>query len=457
MPSIFKTILFILLLTFFSFIRLYKISSSFFFFNDWGRDMLVLQKWQQTSIPPLLGPLTSAIPFNQSAFYFYLLYPGYLISNGHPISNVYSLIIFYIFIFTFLLFYLKKHNPKSIFSLLVTIFLVSIHPQYIIQNRFIWNPSFVGPLIILSFSSYQLLTKKFSPLHLIIFSASLSLSISLSYSVAPLFIGYLIHYLLTNRQHFKKYFLYIFGFLLFFNLPTLLFEIRHHFFLTNQIFTQSAANQGTISILNRLSDISSYLFLNKYLFLAIIIFSFFNRKHLSFFLLFFVSIISLLLPIKFHYQYIFPILTLLFLSISFSSKKIVYLSLILFLYIFIKQLPSILTPPQRTYQQMSNCYQNFCQQFTKPAFVSTQANFHTFHNGPEHRYLLKKSGCQIKDIETENGQAQYMIVIEDGSLLTPDINFYELDLFGKYKIVDTFSCFSNLSVKLLKVDPPTNN
>ena len=121
--------------------------------------------------PPLLGPLTSALPFNQSAVYFYLLYPGYLLFGGHPISSVFTLIIFYLIVFVFLFVFLKK-NSNLATSLLITFYLISVHPQFIIQNRFVWNPSFIPPLIFVSIYSFYQLQKNilyflsgFFPLH----------------------------------------------------------------------------------------------------------------------------------------------------------------------------------------------------------------------------------------------------------------------------------------------------
>jgi len=66
-------ILISLLAILFVILRLYNINNSLFFINDTGRDMAVLQSWQNTGKIPLLGPQTSALPINQSAIYFYLL------------------------------------------------------------------------------------------------------------------------------------------------------------------------------------------------------------------------------------------------------------------------------------------------------------------------------------------------------------------------------------------------
>ena len=463
-----KNIVIVLLYIFF---RLYHLQNSFFFFNDWGRDMLVLLKWQQGGLPPLLGPLTSALPFNQSAVYFYLLYPGFLLFHGHPVSSVFTCLLFYLLGFYFIKKVFKLNSP-----LLIIIFLFSIHPQLIIQNRFVWNPSFLPPLLLISIFSFYFLVKNYSSTHLFIFSSSITLAISLSYSAAPLLISFFIYWLLFSRKFIKRYLLSLFSGFLLFNLPTLVFEIRHSFFLTKQLLYQSPANQFNNNLISRLSSIISNLFstnnpgINWFIFILFIVIAFyfiwhqrFNRGLPFYFSFLFLTtlIISLLLPITFHYQYIFPLLCLLVLVISSFPRfpKIILILFLSFIYLRPSVFQSYFKTPQRTYAQMDQCTKSFCQSFKEPIFVSTQASFHTFHNGPEHRYLLRKNGCQVKDIETDNGQADFMLVVEDGSRLTPDINFYELDLFGKYQEYKYYPCTPQFNLRLIEKvnDPPTSN
>lgn len=46
----------ITLISLFIILSFYNIKDSYFFFNDVGRDMLVLHDWQLSGKPPLLGP-----------------------------------------------------------------------------------------------------------------------------------------------------------------------------------------------------------------------------------------------------------------------------------------------------------------------------------------------------------------------------------------------------------------
>lgn len=52
--------------------------------------------------------------------------------------------------------------------------------------------------------------------------------------------------------------------------------------------------------------------------------------------------------------------------------------------------------------------------------------------------------------ETENGQAKYMTVVLDGGSFNSKTTFYELDLFGKYKYIETFECLPNFEIKVLE-------
>ncbi len=209
-----RKILLLCIIFLFLFLRFYKITTSLFFINDMGRDLLVLQEWQEKGKPPLLGPQTSALPINQSPIYFYSLYPFFLLTNGSPYTALFANAFLYLsfFLVTYYLFS-KKFGFLTLFSIF---FLISIHPQLIIQNRFIWNPSFVTPFIITGLLAF--LSKKNYLVGL-----ALAIATSLSYSVAPLTIAVLLAYLIYAKKDIFKL-LISFGIGLFFlNLPIFIF------------------------------------------------------------------------------------------------------------------------------------------------------------------------------------------------------------------------------------------
>src|SRR5579859_5725503 len=140
-------VIFIFLIAFFLFTRFYKLPTSFFYFNDMGRDSLALLDWAQTGKPPLLGPQTSALPFNQGAVYYYLLYPLFRLMQHSPFSAILTSAIVYVVTFS-ALFYFLRNKPTQVRALFVSIFFITIIPQYIIQQRFVWNPSLATPFLL---------------------------------------------------------------------------------------------------------------------------------------------------------------------------------------------------------------------------------------------------------------------------------------------------------------------
>ncbi len=467
MSKIIKFLITYLVIFLFLFLRFYNLSNSFFFYNDMGRDMMVLKTWQDTGKPPLLGPQTSALPFNQSAIYFYLLYPGFLISKGNPVSLVYTMSAFYLISFIFGLYLLRNNHKLTIVSL-IAFFLISIHTQYISQGRYVWNPSFVTPPLIFSIISFYLLLTKYSIKKLLLFSVSIGLAISLSYSVAPILIAFSVYWLIFIRKHILTIALWLSSAIALINLPTIFFELRHHFQLSKALLTRPSPVQEGLTFITKFSKLSGFIFstpnynLNIFLFILVIIFCSYliyknlkNTKSLSFvisFLFLTITVLSFVTPISVQAHYIFAFTSLLFVLIATLNKYAITIVLIIFSYIYLH--PTILSqyfkPSPRTYNQIVNCYKTYCSTLNEPTFVSVQSNFHPFHNGPEHRYLMSQNGCDVKSIETENGSAKYMTVVVDNGSFDENTKYYELDLFGKYKNTSKLNCLTNFQIVTLE-------
>jgi len=419
-----------------------------------GRDAYTLLNWQKTSKPPLLGPQTSALPINQSAIYFYMLYPFFLITNQSPLFALYTNAVLYIFTFLFCL-HLAKHNPKLQKVLLATFLLVVIHPQYIIQNRYIWNPSFVTPFLLICFTSLYLMHQKITNKRLLLFTSSISMAVSLSYSIIPVAIALLLYSLFKFKKHFFKILLYLTLSLVLANIGTFAFEMRHGFLLTKALFTRGITNQEGMSLLTKAINLIKHTTSISSLYSSILIFSsvFILKKSVYKKIFTFSVLLYLITPIKPQAHYIFGLTTLIFFIIANQTKlvKLIYLSLFLILYLNPKKILSYFKPAPRTYQQMASCYQSFCQKHSQALFVSVNSTYHPYHNGPEHRYLLALSGCQVVDIENNPGLANYMAVISDGGTYQHgQTKYHELTIFGKSQEIETFTCQPNLSIHLLQ-------
>lgn len=465
----------------FIFLRLYKIDSSLLFFNDIGRDFLVLFNWQETGKPPLLGPQTSALPYNQSAVYFYLLYPLFILTEHSAFATILTGVAFYLAALGAGLVYLKNHpNLQKSYSL--AFFLLTIHPQVIAQNRFIWNPSFTVPLVLLSFYAFYLLQKQFDRKNLAIFAGCLSLAVSLSYSIAPLLIAFMLLAVILLWRKFQFFWVWLVTGLagLLWNLPTVVFELRHHFLLTNLLIHGEKLEQTAISLQQKFIDTLHFAFYNlslkQSLTLLVLILTLaglqlfcqkplvVNRisnwrqllaqpltQALALFLL--TLSITLIVPVSMQAHYVFAILTLIFLIISLLSKfsfALVFGLLSLF-YLNPTQLKSYFAPAYRSVAQTEACANLLCTSQSEPLFVSVQAGLHPYHNGMEFKYLFKNAGCQIKELDTQISEAQRMAVVVDHSEYQHGQTKYnELTQFGLSQEVSRLQCEENLEIVILE-------
>lgn len=460
----------ILILSVFLFFRFFRLDQSFFFFNDMGRDMMVLEQWRVSGKPPLLGPQTSALPFNQSAIYFYLLYPAFLLTGGDPISPVYTLAVYYLIFFVVTLFLLRRDRRVSAIFL-ISFLLMSIHPQYITQGRFVWNPSFVTPPIILSIIAFYSLLQKYSHKMMLLFAFSLALAVCISYSIAPLLIAFFIFWLLFYRRHFFRFFIALFGSFFILHLPTIAFETRHRFALTTLLLTNSSPAQEGLLFTDRINRLSQFIIATPYQTLNIILLTmsillaiyyvvhhFDNKKHLQFLtasLYLLLVTIGLITPVSTQSHYIFGFTSLLFLMIG-SLKPLRSLVVVLglaILYLSSQNLSNYFQPARRSVADLKNCFTRYCSAHQEPLFVSVQSSFHPFHNGPEHRFLLTRAGCKVKEIEKDRSVANTMAVVLDDDSYSADTKYYELDLFGPHQETDRLNCQSNLSIVTLSSAP----
>lgn len=446
----------------FLFLRFYNIKNSLFFFNDMGRDLLVLLEMIQNKKLILLGPQTSALPINQSPLYYYLIFPIYLISGQSFLSANLTLAFIYLSLFLFNL-YQYRHHQTYICSLLISFFLLSIHPQYILQGRFVWNPSFLTPFLITAILSFFQLLQKFNYRYLLISTISLAVSLSLSYSIAPITIAILIFCLFSNQKIFVKYIICFFSFLSFINLPVIVYQMKK-LIISGTFISSNQINQISHNYFDKIDAFKNYVLasgnpiIDNFLLIGLIIltvFSFRSKNNLSKYLaslLIITLLITILSPFNLQAHYIFALTTCIFLLIGSLNLKNSFLIILLLtiLYLSPQKLTAYFQSSPRTYREMNTCFQKYCQQHPENTYVSVQSNLYPYHYGPEHRYLMKLNSCHVKHIETENNQANFMAVVLDSSTFSDQTKYYELDLFGKHKQISTFNCLPNLQIVTLE-------
>ncbi len=476
----------------FLFLRFYHIQESLLFFNDIGRDFLELWKWEHTGKPPLLGPQTSALPFNQSAVYFYLLMPAYLLTGHSAFSTLYTCALVQIGLIWFGALWLHKHQPRWLLWFGVLILGLIIQPEMIAQQRFVWNPSFLaGWMMLALIASWQLVAHKpaqWSVWWLVSWGVGLSLAVSFSYSVAPAFLAVLILSLVWWRWQAWKLWLPVGVGLGLWNVPTVVFELRHGFLLTKMMLFGDRLPQPAADVVTKMTELSRLLiqplwgpttwqgqwwaWLGMGLWIGVVMWVLITQVWqwqritkrafstsvspifiwtASWWLL--TLGITLMVPVAVQSHYIFPLLVLGVASLVTLPSKWKWLIVAAFLvpWLWPTRLMRYWQPAQRSLTETQNCMQHICQSLPLPLFVSVQASYHPYHNGMEFQYLLRAAGCNMRDIETQSNQANHMVVMVDNSTYDHGQTAYrELTLFGPSQVEKTITCSQKLQAIILK-------
>lgn len=454
----------------FIFLRLYKLPSSLLFFNDIGRDYWVLYNWQQTHKPPLLGPQTSALPYNQSAVYFYLLMPLFLLTGQSPLASTFTLCLFTITGIG-VLFWLTRKKPQFQLPIAVTLFLMTIQPQAIIQSRFVWNPSFVPISILVALVSWLLLLQSWQKRYLFVFALSATLAVSFNYSAAPALIAFILLsgiYIKKKRNYFWFLTATALG-ALFWNLPTVVFELRHKFLLTNMMLYQEKLTQTSTGWLEKTSDLFHYsLFgfghLTEVVFILIalagilLLFKTKTKREATFgtpiVAMFGLTwFITLLVPFSVQAHYIFAFLIAGMFLISILDKRILLGLVLIASVIWLRpsRLQAYFSPAYRSYEDSAACAARVCQAIDAPTFVSVQSDLHPYHNGMEWKYLFARNGCDVKELDTQISEANTMLVVVDHSEYTHGQTAYnELTQFGQSNVSNLVDCSESLKVVIIK-------
>ncbi len=456
-------------------LRLFQARESLFFFGDLGRDYYVLQEWLETGKPPLLGPQTSALPFNQSAWYFYLLLPGYLLTNADPLSSMYSSIVIHVLIFGGLLWWLAKRKPEYWWRVWLAGLVLAVQPQMVLQQRLVWNPSFValflvvGIVVSLVWRATSQVKKPIQSWAMIAISGlALALAIGFSYSAAPAVLLWLV--ILSWRQvGWWRWWLGLGVGLGVTFAPMVFFELRHQFPLTKMmLFQEKLVQQGTdlptkVAAIERFVLAGGSNWQNWLLLVSVVVTVGLALKSLRspknsegiLLLVWFLTttLAYLFLPVQIQAHYVFPLLVAATLSVVWLQGRWRFLLVGCWLFIWLqpKQLQQYLIAAPRSIEQSVSCAQMVCAAVKEPLFVSVQANFYPYHNGIEFQYLLKQAGCIVKKLDTQINEAQLMAVFVEDSVYEHGKTAYnELTQFGSSTELQKIECNPKLNVRILR-------
>jgi hypothetical protein len=452
--------------------RLYLLPQTLYFWGDIGRDHELLIEMVQNKRPILLGPSNSQVPFNQSAWYFYLNMPVFLLSGYSAYTTAITGILLLVISLGISGSLVSRgySQPKQLAGLSVLVLLITFQPLLVEQQRTTWNPAFALPFILLATVIFSKLLQrtKISFKLVTLFSFSLSFAVGMTYAVVPIVVLYILgaFWVLPRLQrfHFLGLLCVAFGTVF---LPHILFDIRHDFLLTKQLFSfsQSESIQPLTEKLHR--GVFNTLGLPEFSKSSLL-----PLVGVCIFLL--VGVTRSQLKTKKELLLLLSILILSFITASlvvteFNSHYSLGLSLLL-LYI-LSRLPRIwqvstgglllivwfplftaqFTPaqlPHRSVADLERCAQLVCTENQQPMYVTAQA-WHDFHSGYDYSFFFNKHGCYTRDIATHPNFSNTVAVVVDGAKFDQTTtDFYELSLFGPKKLEKTHQCTEKLSVHI---------
>lgn len=444
--------------------RLINLDQTINVFGDTARDYLELNEWLETKIPPLLGPHTSVISFNQSAWYFWWLMPFYLLTVKSMYTANFAIIAWYLIWLIPAAKYLKRSH------LAILIVLIIFQPQVLDQTRNIWNPSLILPPLI---SSIYILLHwlKFSPNKQQIFWFSLlnMLVLGFSYSLLPtVFLLYLAGFALIffNKKHrsssaFGQMIIFTLLSVLVVHLGTLVFELSHHYLLTSNLTNQQVLQTNSMYATKAFTGLSlifsrDFVYPLTYVFVALVLLSLLkSRSKHKLGLLFGLLVANYLLlvysPFDIHNHYIFGLLALFFVLIVHLPKNISMTITAILVMFWLKADYQLIYMSSRSPNWKENlaCVAKVCDKYQGSIYVVENANSHD-HQALGFEYLGKTLGCQTISVLRNNHQnAQYMAVFSSNANFDQKgTDFYEINQFANRQHLEQIQCLPNLTADI---------
>jgi len=233
-------------------VRVFRIYPLMTFTYDQGRDMYALQKIVRGDIT-LIGPTTGLPGVFLGPYMYYLLIPGFVLSNGSPFGVVIWQMTLIVLTFPFFYWLLKPLTGRWWAGL--AIFWLALAPGAIEQARAIWNPSLVVmtllPSLYCLFASRQ--KKWLLPLSFFFFGLSLQTELAYTFFLGPLYGLWLLTYLELPKSILQRLPAWLrplkaiydwrvvmlamvaFGLTL---IPQALFELKNNFLITNSVIRE---------------------------------------------------------------------------------------------------------------------------------------------------------------------------------------------------------------------------
>ena len=219
-----------------SFLRFYKITELYFFTYDQARDDLIVKRILVDHKLTLLGPQSSMRGVYLPPFYYYTLAPVLWVSRLNPVGvDIYTAVIGVLTVT--LIWYMAKKFFGRIPGLMVGA-LYATSPLIVELSRHAWNPNTQPFFVLLTIWFLYRLFKTKKEKCLIFVSLAFGYAVNLHYGALCLLPIWLFAFSwLLKESRRRDLVLISLSILFFFFLPLLLFDLRHNFMLTKNIYT----------------------------------------------------------------------------------------------------------------------------------------------------------------------------------------------------------------------------
>jgi len=265
LPIVSKNRGLILLFLAVSFIRLYRLSDFAMFLSDQGRDAIIVKRIVTGEHFPAIGAPTSIGQVYLGPFYYYFIAPFLWLFSFDPAGLAFAVAFYSILglIVSYLL--IKKILGRSVGAF----FLIFAGFSFVMvdTSRFSWNPNLLPTFSFLTLLLYYFMLKEKKYVYSILFGSFFAFCLQLHYLSSLLVLPFFLYLVLGSRLHkeflptLKRLAVACFAFL-FWNIPLLIFDLRHGFLNSKnfyKLFTERAMVESG-SLFSRLAQTSNYFF-----------------------------------------------------------------------------------------------------------------------------------------------------------------------------------------------------
>jgi hypothetical protein len=384
-----------------------------------------------------LGPMTSA-NFPTSPVYYYLLFPGLLLSNGNALSLIFSQALFALTalgVFTY--FQLKR----SFTSALLIILIIGLSPWWINAAGHPWNGYMYVSWVFLALTSLWFKGPGF--ITALLFGISIAIEPAAILALPILFYGWL-----TNANRKKNLFHIFLGLLLPWT-PIFIFEIITQGFLTRHwLAYPSAAGISFSPKITNIYPVLNIIGVSPVQATVILITSFLlATKKARYWLVFAcLPLIFLIAVTPLRQYYLLGLICLLVFTVAviLSSKTIGKIILLIFIVFYIQ---TIKLPPAsftgRSIPTLSNTVDAFIQKSNldrtkKYAVVSIRDQQNSTQQADDYRFFLRTKGIEALNIDQYPEADILLLFIEVPSFKWQNFEEWHMQRFGNRKFLSNY-------------------